>query len=232
MSRGELLSVLTIYHWDNSLFDQMVFPDGFTDEQKQIVIGNILSECAELECLFPDWATMHTMIGLWSKYNVPAWNRIYQASLEKYNPIENYNRTEIETIKDRQTDNGKRTGKNTSSGNDTTSSHQANTGQDVNTNKQTAYDSGTEHVHDSSTLAFGHNVTDEVFMGYGRTDTQTGTDENTHTGDITRQNNTSGNIGVTTSQQMLTQEIEIAIAINIFPIICDSFKERFCILVY
>lgn len=49
---------------------------------------------------------------------------------------------------------------------------------------------------------------------------------------ITRENHTTGNIGVTTSQQMLEQEIEVAAKLNVMKIITESFKERFCILVY
>ena len=41
-----------------------------------------------------------------------------------------------------------------------------------------------------------------------------------------------GNIGVTTSQQMLEQELEVAPKLNITNYIVDSFKKRFCLLVY
>ena len=54
----------------------------------------------------------------------------------------------------------------------------------------------------------------------------------THDGDITRNNHTTGNIGVTTSQQMLEQEIEVSAKLNVIKMIVESFKERFCLLVY
>ena len=104
MSRGMRFSVLGLYNYDSGLFSEMVYPSGFTDDEKQTVVGNILAECAELECLFPDPDTMRTMIGLWSKLNISVWNRIFTASKLEYNPIENYNRTEIETIEDDRTD--------------------------------------------------------------------------------------------------------------------------------
>ena len=40
-----------------------------------------------------------------------------------------------------------------------------------------------------------------------------------------------GNIGVTTSQQMVKEELEIR-KINMIDVIVDSFKKRFCLLVY
>ena len=43
---------------------------------------------------------------------------------------------------------------------------------------------------------------------------------------------THGNIGVTTSQQMLEQELEIAPKLNVYNYIIESFRRRFCLLVY
>ena len=114
MSRGMRLSVLGLYNFNSSLFSDMVYPSGFTDDDKQTVVGNILAECAELEVLYPDYDTMKGLIGLWSKLNISVWQRIFTASQLEYNPIENYNRTELETISDDHSD--------THSGIDSTSS--------------------------------------------------------------------------------------------------------------
>lgn len=48
----------------------------------------------------------------------------------------------------------------------------------------------------------------------------------------THSGRTHGNIGVTTSQQMLEQEIELAPKLNIYSYIIESFRRRFCLLVY
>ena len=61
MSNGAMLSVFGLYKYNNKLFDKMVFPDGFTDDQKETVIGNILIETANLECIFPDWNVMYKL---------------------------------------------------------------------------------------------------------------------------------------------------------------------------
>ena len=50
--------------------------------------------------------------------------------------------------------------------------------------------------------------------------------------EITRESHITGNIGVMTSQQMATQEVEVAAKLNVFRYIIDSFKKRFCIMVY
>lgn len=240
MSRGMRLSVLGLYKADSGLFSEMVYPSGFSDDEKQTTVGNILAECAELECLFADPDTMKTMIGLWSKLNISVWERIFTASQLEYNPIENYNRTELETISDDRTDTHSGNDVNKLSGTDTEttsgSNTQTNAGTDTQTNSITSYDSNTQYVHDISALQHGHTVTDNgsgsASTNYGKTETLTHGEKVVHEGDITRNNHTSGNIGVTTSQQMLEQEIEVSAKLNVIKMIVDSFRDRFCLLVY
>ena len=50
--------------------------------------------------------------------------------------------------------------------------------------------------------------------------------------EVTTDSHIHGNIGVTTSQQMLESELMIAPKLNVFNYIIESFKQRFCILVY
>lgn len=240
MSRGMRISVLGLYKANSGLFSEMVYPSGFSDDEKQTTVGNILAECAELECLFADPDTMKTMIGLWSKLNISVWERIFTASQLDYNPIENYNRTELETISDDRTDTHSGNDVNRLSGTDTEttsgSNTQTNAGTDTQTNSITSYDSNTQYVHDTSSLQHGHTVTDNgsgsASTSYGKTETLTHGEKVVHEGDITRNNHTSGNIGVTTSQQMLEQEIEVSAKLNVIKMIVESFKERFCLLVY
>lgn len=52
------------------------------------------------------------------------------------------------------------------------------------------------------------------------------------TGGVEHDARVHGNIGVTTNQQMLAAELGIAPVLNIYNIIIDSFKDRFCLLVY
>ena len=52
----------------------------------------------------------------------------------------------------------------------------------------------------------------------------------TDTGTITRTE--KGNIGVTSTQSMMREEIEIRQDFNIYTIIVEDFKSRFCLMVY
>ena len=51
------------------------------------------------------------------------------------------------------------------------------------------------------------------------------------TGTLTRERTEKGNIGITTTQQMIKEEREVS-EFNMYDYIVRSFKERFCILVY
>lgn len=57
------------------------------------------------------------------------------------------------------------------------------------------------------------------------TGSETGSSDETYT------RRETGNIGVTTTQQMLKEEREVSL-FNLTQVIVDSFKERFCILLY
>lgn len=195
MSMGATLSVMGLYNYDKTLFDLMSFPDGFTEEQKEITIDNILVECSELECLYPNPSVMKNVIGIWSKKEVPYWTRIYNASLLEYDPIENYRRNEIESINDDKTeqhsgsdvtnssgtDTNRTTGTdvNRASGSDTntgtSSSTDQESGTDTQTNKITSFDSNDLVTHDSGDTLYGHKNTNSASgsntQTYGKVDT-------------------------------------------------------------
>ena len=240
MSRGVTLSVLGLYKFNNHLFDDMKLPTGFTSDDRQTIIGNILSQCAELEILYPDYSFCKEMIGLWSKYRYPEWDRIYKASLKEYNPIENYNRTEIETTTTDMADTHSGNDTRAESGSDTqlvkSNATEINTGTDSSINSVTAYDSNTMYQHDKSDLNHGHTVTDDSSGSnatmYGKNETFTHGEKISREGEVTRENHTTGNIGVMSSQTMMLQELEVAAKYNMYQIIVTSFKETFCLLVY
>lgn len=64
------------------------------------------------------------------------------------------------------------------------------------------------------------------------TETDTGYTTDTATSSGLHNGRVHGNIGVTTSQQMLQSELDIAPNLNIYDYIINSFKNRFCLQVY
>lgn len=282
------MSILGLWQWDHNIFDLMQFPSfqegetvhEFTQDDKQLLIDNLMSECAELEILYSNPVVMKNMIGLWSGKELPTWVRVYKAALAEYNPIENYHREEhsTETLANYDqhtgTDSNQASGSDTSNGgysdtNSGTDSNQAsgsdttnggatdtNSGTDTTTGKVVGYDSNILVTHDETDMVHGHVVTnihndgttygkkDTFTYGhvltnthndgttYGRKDTFTHGEKIDHGGTIKNDIEAFGNIGVTTSQQMLESELELAPKLNVFNYIIESFKNRFCILVY
>lgn len=208
MSRQSWLSLLGLYNWDNSIFDNMVLPEDFTPDDKTTLINNLLMETAELEVIYPDPDFMKNAIEAWSSKEVYTWTRLYEAMLAEYSPIENFDRYEDVDEQNR--------GAMTHSGTDSVSG----SGEDTITNKITSFDSNTFVDHDKAIA--GKGSTDTTTYGHVVTDS-TGKKIISHL---------HGNIGVTTNQQMLEAELETRPKINIYRIIIDSFRERFCLLVY
>ena len=208
MSRQAWISFLGLYNWDDTLFENLALPEGFTADDKTILINNLLMETAELEVIYPDPDFMKSAIEAWSGKEVINWDRLYKLMLMEYNPIENYNRVE-------DSDNQNR-GATTHSGKDISQGSAS----DTITNHITSFDSNDLQTHDRSQDISG--TTDEIRHGHVITDT---TGYHLHS-------QISGNIGVTTSQQMAEQEIDITPKLNIFDIIIKSFISRFCLLVY
>lgn len=64
------------------------------------------------------------------------------------------------------------------------------------------------------------------------TESNTGVSSDTSTSTGYHTGRVHGNIGVTTSQQMLQSELDIAPKLNVYDFIINSFKERFCLQVY
>lgn len=205
MSKGALLSIRGLYLADPTLFDNMVLPE---EMDRATVIDAILQDCMELETVYPSTYAMKLMIGVWSRREQKTFERIYQAEQAEYNPIENYDRRQTDT---RDTQH---------SGNDVTNGTASETINNSNLHKYAAFDSGSlaDQTQDNQTGSGSQSVQNTLTHGERIGDTFT--------------SYIHGNIGVTTSQQMLQSELELAPKINTINYVVNSFKMRFCILVY
>lgn len=204
-----LLSILGLYHADPTIFDNMILPTGMN---RQDVIDAIIQECSELEILYSSPYSMKLMIGIWARREQTTFERVYRAEQAEYNPIENYDRHQTDT---RETEH---------SGNDVTNgtSSDSATVNNSNLHKYAAFDAGTlqDQTQDTQNGTSSGSQTAQNTLTHGEKIGETFTSY------------IHGNIGVTTSQQMLASELELAPKINTINYIVNSFKMRFCILVY
>ena len=211
------LSIVGLMMYDDSLFNGLSVPDGVDGD---LVATNICFECAELEILYPDWDMMNFLISEWSYKELPTWERIYKLSQLDYNPIENYDRLE------NSVDSESRKRDTLRNDNIDTSSK----GNSVNSNdtleRVAGFNSDALGVKGKTTTG---NVSNASNSGETK---QTVTEGETDNSGRVHSSRIHGNIGVTTPAQMITSEMELAPKLNIVNYITESFKQRFCLLVY
>ena len=259
MGRAVNLSHLGLYQWDQTLFDLMQIPEQLN---RDTLIDNLLAETAELEVLYPNPVVFKNLLGVWSAKNLDVWNRLYATTQYEYNPIENYNRYEegSDSGTGRTTHSGTDTTTEsiTHGGSDreNTTSDIEQGGQDVVTGAVTdghwiaGFDSQPVSAEDDGLVKQTRDQNDgTTTTTYGRTEEGAGTKTTTfgktigrteglaHGEQIASTNegehelHAHGNIGVTTTQKLIREQRQVDL-FNLYDIIIEDFKMRFCILVY
>ena len=164
---------------------------------------NILMRSGEFEVLYADPDFIKDSIRIWSSKWYKTFDKWYKALNTSYDPLMNYDRRE------EWTDDNK--GQSTVKGK-TTDLASASV-----ENKISAYDSSVYSPDNQSTTSSSGSSTID--------NTNTATNLNKRTG------RAYGNIGVTTSQQMLEQELKVAL-FNMYDHIADVFLQEYVIPVY
>lgn len=234
-----VMSLLGLYNYNETLLNGLIenlpnkngipsdYPDSYYTDvtiDPATVVENLLVECAEFEILYADFNALKRIIKIWSAKEKPVWQKMYNTTCYKYNPI--WNKDGKTTWTERQTGTGTKTetetGTKTGSGNDTITDDYTSTSD--TTNKTTGTGSGSRNGTDETTgKVSAYNSTDfqnreqsnstntetnstestENFTGKG-TVTNKGTKENVSTTsektDVSRVTNDS-NTGETTHEQ-------------------------------
>lgn len=219
------MSIIGLYNYDNTLFDRLQIPNGVN---RETVISNILDTCAEMELLYPDAGYLKTAIGYWSAKEQTLWQRVYEMETANYNPLENYDRYDNEV---ENTGRNRKGNDNTVvSGNTKTKANDGSVSTDTNIERVAGYNSETLVVNGQNTASNTANSTTE--------NNTTGTTVQSHNDNSDENENrvkslhSHGNIGVTTVMQMAKEAIDVLPEINTVNVIAESFKRRFCLLVY
>lgn len=205
------VSKITLIGFNNyydHLWDELTLPSGIN---KELLINNILLRGGEFEVLYSDPEFMMKAIGVWSNKWQRTFEKWLKALSEEYNPLHNYDRHEIYTDNRNIDRTEKATGNDSS-----TSSGSGNT-----ENKVSAYDVSTYQPHDEAdTSSTGSTTSNSLTNATGKTSDVLKHDAHLY-----------GNIGVTTSQQMLKDELDID-TWNIYEHITDLFLNEFAIYIY
>ena len=230
------LSMIGLYNWDPSIFDTMELPAGL---DRDAVISAILLDSMDLEVLYPDPEYMKYALATYSKRRIDVWNKLYATTKLEYNPIWNKDGTITET------EEVSRTGDTSGTSNTTT----ASSGKSNTTTASSGSSSGNS---ETNTYVFGFNESSGAQSGrttesVASTSSGNSTENGTSSGNSTENGTSSesrrddekrtytrseqGNIGITTTQQMIKEEREVD-DFSIIDYIAKDILHKMCILVY
>lgn len=202
------MTLAGLYNWDETLFDAMIFPK---NADKQNFIDSLILSYGSCEPLYPDWDFMKNSA-------IPAWSIKWKSNIEKvynllekleYNPVENYDRQENWTDSPNITRETQLSGTDSNKQTAGQGSTTKQTGTDTNEQKVSAFNSSGYDPSEQDIMTYG-NQTQITTSGantnefsYGRKDVNTEKGNTEHSGRI------HGNIGVTTTQQMMESEMSL-----------------------
>lgn len=216
--------LLDLLYFDNTIMDNFSVPDGI---DRQLALDTIYQHCGLTPLYHPEPSWLKFYIGRWCSKNAKTWEELYATTVQDYNPIYNYDRTEETT----DTRSGTR-----------------KVSEDTSSNtKQSGDSSVTDTSNDTSEHTMSADNSDSYEPGYkdtvNRQDTQASESSNRvdvsgdraldeTTGEtFTHKLRAYGNVGVTTTQEMLEAQRTL-VRYNVYDEIADSFKQEFCLYVY
>ena len=188
-----------------SMFSNITFP---SDIDKNIAVNEIIKESSAFEVLYADGDYMIEAVKLWSEkyyYTFQKWAKGFK---EDFSPIDNYDRHE-------ESENHRGEEDKTTYGKKDTF-----TNGKIETHEVSAYDSSTYQPEDKT--SFSGNDSSQL-SGSDTVNIKENSSYKTHV---------HGNIGVSTSTDVLTKWMDFYHDYNIYKMIADCFVSEFCIMVY
>lgn len=246
------LTLFGFYNYDNTLFDDIVLPDGIN---KEYVINEIMKR--------GDLYTYHQALDM-LKFNIKCWfsqksydfEMMFAALRAEYNPIENYDRKEATSRTHSQNSEDSIIRSNSKSGSDvTTGSNTANTSANLTRSEQlrdnssnvesvSAYNAADfQNANKSDLTKSATTSSQDDTLSNAKSDSRAKTDYGSFVNERETNNHGSsfneseevrvhGNIGITTNQQMIESEMLMRSRFNIYEVIAAQFEREFLIQVY
>ena len=205
------------YQYDKTLFDGIVLPDGI---EKENLVAEIMKNSGELYPYHQSLEYLKRNINYWFARRLFDFGRIYDALRMEYSPIENYDRKENIT---RDYENSGIDKASTTLGSTTTST---NIGTNDNENKVSAYNES-DYTNREKDIQSHNSTVTNTGSGTDTTQTEYGL-KRKEVEDV----RVHGNIGVTTSQQMIESEMSLRAKYDIYKIIAKEFEREFLVQIY
>lgn len=225
-------STIDLLEADADLFSNMVLPDGV---ERDLVIETILEKYGMQALMQPDPSYMKKHIGVWSRRKLWTWTRLYDTLNLEYNPIDNTDKYEDYTDKraTERTTAGETA--STSGGTDSRTENETTNGtRDETAEHDVSAENASDYQADSRDTTRGTNSDSRENTARGTTSLKTnGTNSETenYTDTFTHTLHTHGNIGITTTQQMIGAERE-CVRYNLVEEIAADYQAAFCLDIY
>ena len=194
-----------LYKEDPEMFEDLVLPEELDAGVLQVMI---LDQFGDLDTIAHTTTALRRFLAAWSSARVAGWSRQLQALNAEYNPIHNYDRTETETEAAH------------SRGGSTFSGSTKQTGSDTQTNAIQGYNSTS------------YEPSEQVTRVPDLTNKSNSATQSTGAEDRSRTLHAAGNIGVTTSQQMITAELEMRDRWTVYGVVLEAFRRDICVGVW
>ena len=226
--------------YNNDLFGLLNLPPGI---DKDTLVNNIMLRGGEFEVVYSNPDFYKSAIGLWSNKHYRTFEKWINALNIDYNPLENYDRMEEWSDTGSRintgtvSDSGLRKNTGTQSTETIGKDNFKGSGNSTSSDEISAYNSNSFQNDKKNTTNSSNSSETNTTTNSTRSDNLSESNSNTRTDNLSEKTNSDrkgrahGNIGVTTSQQMLQSELDIA-KWNIYEQITDLFLSEFCIMVY
>ena len=175
-----------------------------TGMDNDLLKQEMLRELGELSLTYSDPEYIKSYLGIFSRTRMPVWSKMWLLANAEYNPIDNYKRKIIET---------------------TMHGHK----------EQVDYLDNSTIDGNNSTRVFGFDSSESVGKDSASTHSEgrnNGQNVRQHSGSDVVVTDGEGNIGVTTYQKMIDEELQIRPKLDIYKYIIEDIKKEFCICVY
>ena len=217
------------------LYDEDIFTgiDIHEDIDRDVLVDRIFERCGEFSVGHTDPEFMHHEILNFFKVYKRQFDKMMELAKLEYNPIENYDRFESWRDDGEFENEGAVDNEGGGTSDNTQETKNMKTDFDSYDENTRAADNSSSYENYEKTNHGGNNTLNGKVIDDGETTHEdhttsenSGTNSNVHTGRI------HGNIGVTTTQQMIESSLELEPKLNVYIYISDLFASEMVIQVY
>ena len=209
MSHIPKITMIGLYNYNDQLFNDMTLPEGV---DKDVFINSFLLKYGEAPVIYTSYDFMKTALKFWGQKWYNSIERIIRAETEDYNPLHNFDRNE--EYNDIETETGNVDSKYENSG----SADSSGTAE----NKVSAYNATT---YQPDNIQNNENETNTSESG-------SNTEKRSNKRNLDHTAHLYGNIGVTKSQEMLVDELNVRTEYNLYDVLCELLYREVCLYLY